>query len=151
MIKIQTKYYGEIEVPEDNEIHFIRQIFGFEEYSDFYLLEMKDLDNFFWLQSKDEGSLAFVVVNPRIFKPDYVLDIDQSDKNLLQADADEDLADLVIVNIPENPSNMTLNLLGPVVINTKKRIAVQAISNRNDYETKYRVFPEEQETKEKLG
>lgn len=145
MIKIQTKYYGEIEAPEDSEIHFIRQIFGFEEYSDYYLIEMKDLENFYWLQSKQEAGLAFVVINPKIFKPDYELEIDQVDLNLLEPESPEDLVNLVIVNIPENPANMTLNLLGPIIINAKKRVAIQAISNRNDYETKYRVFPAENE------
>jgi flagellar assembly factor FliW len=137
---IKTKAYGEIKVVEDSAINFKREILGFENYQYYYLIEMGDLPNFYWLQSKDESELAFIVVNPRLFKADYKLEIDDIDKSLLEIEEGNDLIDFVIVNIPEDINKMTMNLLGPIVINVNKRIAIQGISLNNDYGTKVRIF-----------
>jgi flagellar assembly factor FliW len=75
-----------------------------------------------------------------MFMSGYELKIDESDMKQLQiADGDEVL-DYVIVNIPEDPAKMTMNLLGPLVINATKRFGIQGISNINDYGTKALVF-----------
>lgn len=150
METIKTKAYGEIKVAEDSAIHFKREILGFENNRYYYLIEMGDLPNFYWLQSKDESELAFIVVNPRLFKPDYKLEIDDIDKSILEIDDGNELIDFVIVNIPEDINKMTMNLLGPIVINVNKRIAIQGISLNNDYGTKVRIFNpgDEEETKE---
>ena len=140
MKTIKTKAYGEIQVDDNSEIEFVKPILGFEEYREYYLLEMKDIQQFYWLQSKTDSELAFIVVNPRIFKPDYVLDVEDQDIAELKLENDEEMLDFVIANIPEDPSKMTINLLGPLVFNVNKRLAMQAISNRNDYETKHNVF-----------
>lgn len=137
---IKTKAYGEIKVEEASSIRFKREILGFENQNTYYLIEMGDLPNFFWLQSKEEPSLAFLVVNPRLFKQDYVLNIDNVDLALLEVEEGDELADFAIVNIPEDVHKMTMNLLGPIVINVNKRIAIQAISLNNDYGTKVSVF-----------
>ncbi len=140
METIKTKAYGEIQVEENTEIFFKREILGFEGLKYYYLIEMGDLPNFYWLQSKEEPELAFIVVNPRLFKPDYVLNIDASDLQLLDLEDGEEIVDFVIVNIPEDVTKMTMNLLGPIVINANKRIGIQAISLSNDYGTKVPVF-----------
>jgi flagellar assembly factor FliW len=141
---IKTKAYGEIKVAEDSAIHFKREILGFENSKYYYLIEMGDLPNFYWLQSKDEPELAFIVTNPRLFKQDYQLEIDDIDKSSLEIDEGNELIDFVIVNIPEDINKMTMNLLGPIVINVNKKIAIQGISLNNDYGTKVRVFTSEE-------
>jgi flagellar assembly factor FliW len=139
---IKTKAYGEIRVEEDTVITFKREILGFEDNREFYLIEMGDLPNFYWLQSRENADLAFIVVDPRIFKADYRLQIDETDMSLLEVSpgADSKLVDFAIVNIPDDVNKMTMNLLGPIVINSDKRIAIQAISVNDDYGTKVPVF-----------
>lgn len=142
METIKTKAYGEIRVEEDTVITFKREILGFEDNREFYLIEMGDLPNFYWLQSRENADLAFIVVDPRIFKADYRLQIDETDMSLLEVSpgADSKLVDFAIVNIPDDVNKMTMNLLGPIVINSDKRIAIQAISVNDDYGTKVPVF-----------
>ncbi len=147
MEKIVTKAYGEIEVPENSAIDFVGPILGFEDYHLFYLLEIQDLPGFFWLQSKEETNVAFIVINPRMFMSDYELKIDESDMQQLQISEGDEVLDYVIVNIPEDPAKMTMNILGPLVINATKRFGIQGISNKNEYGTKYLVF----QTKETEG
>ncbi|MEJ5284321.1 MAG: flagellar assembly protein FliW [Brevinematia bacterium] len=149
METIKTKAYGEIQVEKDTEIFFKREILGFEGFKYYYLIEMGDLPNFYWLQSKEEPELAFIVVNPRLFKPDYVLNIDASDLQLLELEDGEEIVDFVIVNIPEDVTKMTMNLLGPIVINANKRIGIQAISLSNDYGTKVPIFTNLESTENK--
>jgi len=145
VVTIKTKAYGEIQVAEDSYIHFKREILGFENYHYYYLIEMRDLPTFYWLQSREEPDLAFIVVNPRLFKPDYMLSIDDIDRDLLEIDENDEIIDFAIVNIPEDINKMTMNLLGPIVINTTKRIAIQAISLNNDYGTKVSLFNPDKE------
>ncbi|NPV01178.1 MAG: flagellar assembly protein FliW [Brevinematales bacterium] len=140
MEKIVTKAYGEIEVPENSAIDFVGPILGFEDYHNYYLLEIQDLPGFYWLQSKEETNVAFIVINPRMFMSGYELKIDESDMKQLQIAEGDEVLDYVIVNIPEDPAKMTMNLLGPLVINATKRFGIQGISNINDYGTKALVF-----------
>lgn len=145
METIKTKAYGEITVEEESAIFFKREILGFENCRYYYLIEMGDLPNFYWLQSKEEPDLAFIVVNPRLFNPNYQLKIDDVDKGMLELGENEEMVDFAIVNIPEDVNKMTMNWLGPIVINAKKRIAIQAISLNNEYGTKVPVFNTEME------
>ncbi len=150
MEAVKTKAYGEIKVAEESFIFFKREILGFESYHYYYLIEMGDLPNFYWLQSKEEPSLAFIVVNPRLFNPDYKLDIDDIDRGLLEVEEGDEVIDFAIVNIPEDAHKMTMNLLGPIVINVKKRLAIQGISLSNEYGTKVPIFNLQAEAPEEV-
>lgn len=73
-MKIDTKYFGEIEIDNDKIIHFENGIMGFEEYKDFTLLYDSEAEKkpfFSWLQCVTEKSLAFPVVNPLNVIKDY--------------------------------------------------------------------------------
>lgn len=143
METIKTKAYGEIQVDPASMITFKREILGFEGFTKYYLIEMGDLPNFYWLQSAEQPELAFVVVNPRLFQEDYKLMLDEIDWGILDVGPNEEVIDLAIVNIPEDIHKMTMNLLGPIVINTNKRIAIQGISMNNSYGTKVPLFTKE--------
>jgi flagellar assembly factor FliW len=43
---------------------------------------------------------------------------------------------------------MSLNLLGPVIINAQKKIALQSISNNSDYGTREMVFQGQEQEEE---
>ncbi|MCX7882871.1 MAG: flagellar assembly protein FliW [Brevinematales bacterium] len=143
METIKTKAYGEIQVDPGSMITFKREILGFEGLTRYYLIEMGDLPNFYWLQSAEEPNLAFVVVNPRLFQEDYKLILDEIDWGLLEIAPQDEVIDFAIVNIPEDIHKMTMNLLGPIVINATKRIAIQGISMHNAYGTKVPLFAKE--------
>ena len=68
--------------------------------------------------------------------------VDQSDLEIIEVKPGDEskLVDFAIVNIPEDVNKMTMNLLGPIIINSEKRVAVQAISLNDDYGTKVPVF-----------
>ena len=73
-MKIQTRYFGEVEIGDEKIVHFDKGLFGFEEYKDYTILY--DIDGeeppfFSWLQSTTEPGLAFPIVNPQRVDEQY--------------------------------------------------------------------------------
>lgn len=142
-MKIETARFGEVDVPEERLIQFVEPILGFEESGSYVLLEHAEDSPFNWLQSAQEPELAFVVTHPKLFNIDYDVSIPDEIVERLSLSAPEDVLILNIVNIPaENPSLMTANLLGPVVINQNQGIAMQVVLHESSYSTKTRLIPD---------
>ena len=138
---IQTKPYGEIEISDRQVIRFAVGIFGFENLHDYALLDTGQ-PPFYWLQSLDDTGLAFIIMNPYVLRPDYLLDIPGEDLEAIDYDTDEDVLVFAIVTIPEDQTKMSANLQGPVVINRVKQLGRQAISLNQDWRTKHYIMEE---------
>ena len=141
-IKIRTKPFGEIEVDEKQVIDFPDGILGFDFIKKFVILDADENTPFKWMQAFSEPDLAFIIIQPVFFSPDYELIIAQGDMDALQADDKESLLVFAIVTIPENASDMTAYLQGPVIINPKKKIGRQVISLSEKYTVKHKILEE---------
>ena len=142
-MQVQTKPYGKIEVDQRQKIYFPAGILGFENLKDYLLLDAAQ-QPFYWLQSLDVPELAFVMINPTIFRQNYlpgVLSSELEEINLTEMDSDNSLI-FAIVTIPEEHSKMTANLQGPVIINRKERTGRQCISTNPDFKTQHYVLEE---------
>ena len=148
-MKIKTKPYGEIEVNEKQKLCFPEGIIGFEGISYYYLIDSRE-GPFYWLQAADYPELAFLLVNPRVFRKDYKLMVKDSDLQSLELEMKEDLLDFAIVTVPEDHSKITANLMGPIVINKKTRVAKQVISENEEYTVKHYMLEEMKQQKEKI-
>ena len=74
-MKMKTRDFGQIEIPESEIYHFTQPLFGFEEYTDFVILHDDEIgENIVWLQSVQEPGLCFILVDPSgmsdIFEPE---------------------------------------------------------------------------------
>ena len=140
-MKIETSRFGSLDLLEDKIIHVPSGLFGFPESKRFTLLEHKKGSPFCWLQSVDNGSLAFVLIDPLLVKPDYEIQISPQDMKELQlADAPDGIQTLVIVNVsPGEKVELTANLLGPIVINVKKKLGKQIILSDNQYSLRHPI------------
>ncbi len=149
MKTINTKAFGTIEVDESQELYFSDGLFGFEKYKKFYLLENPD-SPFVWLQSSEDESVAFIMIQPAQFKFDYELKISAEDYKSIDFDKNQDkLLDFVIVTVPPgNPEGMTANLQGPIIINVQKKLGRQAISSIETYSVKCKILDEMNKNKE---
>lgn len=140
-MKLQTRLFGEIEVTEEKIIRFPKGIIAFDEKTKYTVIENEDKSiPFHWLQSLDDGNLAFVIVNPFVFKKDYEFDIPEKVLEELDLKEKEDVAVFSIVVVPEDIKKMTANLAAPIIINTKNLKARQIIINNNKYSTKHLIF-----------
>ncbi|MFH1251230.1 MAG: flagellar assembly protein FliW [bacterium] len=140
-MKIITTRFGTISVNKNKIIHMPSGMLGFSEKKRFVLFRHKENSPFFWYQSVDEPSLAFVVTSPFLFVPEYSVDADDAAKAMLWNDAVEsDLELYVVANIPKGePDKMTANLIGPILINVKKRQAVQMVISNSPYSHKFPI------------
>ena len=145
MVKVKTREHGEIQIPENSEIVFKKAIFGFEHITEYYLIPLEEPEQFSLLQSKDDENVSFMLTRPRLFLSDYVLDIDDKDAELLEIESHDDVIDYAIITIPEKIEDITMNILGPLVINTKNRYAIQSVSNCPLYSTKCGLFQKNEE------
>jgi flagellar assembly factor FliW len=98
-----------------------------------------------WLQSVDNGALAFVLVDPLLFKPDYKVEIGPEDaKDLGLKNGGNAAQIMAIVNISTRgkdgkPTEITANLLGPIVINVQKRLAKQVVLYDSQYSHRHLI------------
>jgi flagellar assembly factor FliW len=115
---------------------------GFPGMKRFIILDREETRPFYWYQSVDNSDLAFVIMNPRLFKPDYSVDLKSTIKEMSwEMEPKGNLALYVVVNASSDvPEEITANLLGPLVINTKKCEAVQMVIQNSPYSHKHPVF-----------
>lgn len=143
-MEINSKPYGKIEINPEDIIHFEKGLVGFEDLRQFVLLGNAEAEEMLvWLQSVEKPELAFVVIQPRFFKPDYCPRINSEEVEPLGVEKEEDLLMYAIVVIPEDARQMTANLKAPILINVKNNKAKQIILNDDRYEIKTRVLAAE--------
>ena len=138
---IHTKPYGKIDVDERQKLFFPFGILGFENLKNYVLIDAKQ-QPFYWLQSLDVTEIAFVLINPLIFRPDYSIDVPKEELEEIQLDNENDVLVFAIVTIPENQSNMTANLQGPIIINKKIKQGRQAISTNEKWGIRHHILEE---------
>ena len=141
LMKVQTTRFGELEVADDQIYHFPEGLLGFGNVRR-YFIQPHGKGPFQWLQAVEPGSLAFVICDPRVFKPDYRVKISPEDMESLRLASLDAAVVLVIMVVPRDPRQMTANLQGPLVLNPHAKLARQLVLLGDEYTTKYRVFPD---------
>ncbi|HNX76806.1 MAG TPA: flagellar assembly protein FliW [Candidatus Rifleibacterium sp.] len=149
-MKISTSRFGKIEICKDEIISFEEGLLGFGDYHKFVILNTEDGSPFRWLQCVDDGNLAFVIIEPLNFMFEYDVEISDSDQTFVGLERAEDVVLYVIVSIPANPSDMTANLQGPVVINAANHKGRQIISSNSRHSVKVRILDEMEKRAAKL-
>ncbi|HSG99335.1 MAG TPA: flagellar assembly protein FliW [candidate division Zixibacteria bacterium] len=131
--KILTQRFGELEVPESRVISMEKPVLGFEGRREFVIVEARDTEPFAWLQSADDPDLAFLVINPSLFFPDYCIDVNRREVADIGVSEDSTLEIFVIVSVGATAEETTVNLQGPIVINTEVCKAKQLVLANSDY------------------
>ncbi|MBQ8568205.1 MAG: flagellar assembly protein FliW [Oscillospiraceae bacterium] len=147
LIKVKTRDFDEIEIPENEIITFTKGIFAFDEYFKYVLLAPLGENKFpMWLQSIDNENLCFIIFNPLECCPDYKVTLSKDEKTLLALEPGEEqyVEYLVIAVIPEKYSDTTVNLKSPIAVNTLNNRALQVIAPEN-YPIKYPLFVKKEE------
>lgn len=140
-MRVVTKAFGTVEVDPLQKIVFPRGLVGFEKFKDYVILD-SERQPFYWLQSMDVEKIAFVLVNPFLFRTDYELNIDDNELKDIGIESYEDALVFAIVTIPADGSPMTANLQGPLVINRRTRQACQVILGDERWKTKHDIMAE---------
>lgn len=146
-MKLNTRHFGEIEVNEDRIIDFPNGLVAFDDLKKYLLIENEDKRiPFCWLQSLENPDLAFVLINPFLFKKDYSFEFSDENMAELAIRGPEDVAVFSITVIPQDIKKMTANLLAPIIINPRSRKGKQIILQDKHYSTKHFILEEMQKT-----
>ncbi len=118
-------------------ISFPKGLIGFKENKMFDLIWDQKRAPFHLLKAKD-GALSFIILPINEFAPEYQLVPTKEEELLLSVEESDELEYFAIVTIPQDPSLMSANLQGPVLINLSKKMGFQAI--RPDEELRYPIL-----------
>ena len=140
-MEIKTKALGTVTIEEDQIITLAEGFYGFNNYHRFALLDAQQKP-FIWIQSLDDADLAFIAIDPFIFRPDYELDIDDTLLKPLGIESPSDVLVFALVTIPSNGAAITANLQGPLIINKKNKLAMQLVLGGEKWKTKHDIVAE---------
>ena len=141
-MKIVTRDFGEVEIDESTIITVPDGIIGFEGTKRYTLLSPLGEDTFpMWFQAVDDSEPCFVVYDPWQIYPDYEFEIDDEMQTKLGVEDGDSLRLLAVAIVPDDYKKTTINLRGPIIINTHNNVAGQTVLE--DYEFKYPVYSEE--------
>jgi flagellar assembly factor FliW len=142
-MQLNTRHFGQLEIDEKGLIDFPEGLPGFEDVKRFVLLAGVENDSpFQWLQGVDNTDLAFVVIDPKVFKPDYIVDVDDKEVEILEIKDTEKVMVLSIVVVPEDLTMMTANLKAPLLINTENNKGKQIVLDKSDYQIRHYILQE---------
>jgi flagellar assembly factor FliW len=145
-MNLNTSRFGELEIESTDIIEFVHGIPGFEEYKQYVILELED-SPFAYLQSVEKGELAFIVVEPFVFFPQYEFDIPEIALEELRIRSGQEVLIRSIVSAKDKLENATLNLVAPIVINSEQRLGKQVILTNTEYSTRHKVVSKEPDEK----
>jgi flagellar assembly factor FliW len=146
-MKIATSRFGDIEFRDEAILTIPSGIIGFQHSTRYVILDHDREAPFKWLQSLDDPGLAFVIMDPVLFKPDYKPAFEPSDLAELGHPPEGDRIVFVLMTVPAgDPDRITANLRAPVIVNEPTRVGRQIVL-REDLPTRYALFPEAEAVK----
>lgn len=137
---ISTLRFGNLEIPEDKVITMIKPVLGFEQLKEFCIIEREDCEPFLWFQAIKDPSVAFLIINPIVFDADYNVEVNPKELGEIKISDLKKVETYVIVNVPSDPDKMSLNMQGPIIINTENRKAKQLVLVNSNYKVKHYVL-----------
>lgn len=141
-MKVNTTRFGELQVNKEDIINMSEGILGFENLKKFFVVDPGDSTLILWLQSIEDEKIAFPVIEPKIFKPDYTAKLLPSDMNSVELESLSQAKIYSILTIPSDISQMSANLKAPIVINNEKQIARQIVLQDSKLSVKYEMYKE---------
>lgn len=137
---VRTSQFGEIRIDENQVIRFAQGLAGFEDETEYAIVETEEELPFSFLQSARDEQLTFVIMNPFLFFKDYEFQLPQSVQDELEIQSQKEVSVWSVVSIRSNIEDSTCNLLAPIVINVNNKRAKQVILHGSAYKTKHPLF-----------
>lgn len=132
-MKLDTKYFGQVEYDPKDVLHFPKGLFGFEDEQAFLLLPFEGNGTLFSLQSVSTPGLAFVAVDPFALHPEYAPVLQPDELEELEVQESTHLFYYTLCAVKNPVSQSTVNLRCPIAINDEKHKAMQVILEDERY------------------
>jgi flagellar assembly factor FliW len=141
-VKVKTTRFGELEVNPTDLITFSEGLLGFENLKKYFVVDPGDSTLILWLQSTEDEKIAFPIIEPKIFKPDYIAKLLPADLNGLELESLQSAKLYSVLTIPGNVTEMSSNLKAPVVINSAKKVGKQIVLQDSKLSVKHEMYKE---------
>lgn len=139
-MQCRSTRFGVCDVRAESVLTFPSGILGFPDGHRYVILDHDTDAPFKWLQSLDEPGLAFVILDPACFHPGYDVKVPNEALMEVQGKDDEELIISVLLTIPSNdPTGITANLRGPLLMNPRTKLCKQLIL-ADTYPTRFPLF-----------
>src|SRR5690242_13635274 len=112
-VTAKTGRFGQLSIGDNEKIHIAQGLLGFPDLKDFCLVDPGDDTLILWLQSLQDPNIAFPVLEPKVFRPDYTARLSAAELRELSLENVNQSAVFSILTIPEDVSQMTANLKAP--------------------------------------
>ena len=137
-----SKVHGKINYEEKNIITFKKGIPGFSELKKFVIVEMEDYEPFKLLHSLENSEVALIVTSPYEFYEDYEIKLKDETINNLNIKEPCEVMVKSTVTLNSDVKKITMNLQGPIVINTSNNLGEQIIVDNSKYKVKTPLMKE---------
>lgn len=138
---VESRRFGRLELPLDRILFFPQGLYAFEHLRHFALLDIRDAGSpLKWLQSFDDGDIAFLVAPPAQLISGYKPEIPRQEIAPLGLNDPKEAVLLAILTVPGNPREMTANLQAPLVLNPETRVGRQVVLPGDRYSLRHPVF-----------
>lgn len=133
-MEINAHYFGQVSYEANEPIHIINGLIVFESYTEYLPIPFhEDNDSLISLQSLEDETLSFILMNPFGIYPDYAPSLSKQDMEELKAESPEDISYYVISVIRDSVAESTVNLKAPLIVNALNRQAKQVILEQSEY------------------
>jgi len=140
MVTVNTHRFGSLEIPDEKIITMERPVLGFEQLSQFCLVEAPEIAPFMWLQSCEDPAVSFFVVNPALFFPTYRIEVNSKEIAELRIARVESVEVYAIVTLAADPGQISVNLQGPILVNTENNLAKQLVLVNSQYQVRHYIL-----------
>ncbi|MFQ5451503.1 MAG: flagellar assembly protein FliW [Nitrospinaceae bacterium] len=142
---LKTSRFGTLHLQEDEILKFPAGLYGFEQEKEFVRLPFdSNIESpMEWLQSLKTPGLAFVITDPFLYVPYYMVKLTSEEEKQIEYDPSHEILTRAIVTVPQNYLEMTANLVAPLVINLDQKVARQIVLTSMEYDTRHYLLPRE--------
>jgi flagellar assembly factor FliW len=113
---------------------------GFPLAREFVFEPVEGLSPFMRMVCLNQDNLAFIVVPPGRFFPDYTIEVAEADAERLGLKRPEDAVVLVVVTARKG-EEPTANLLGPLVLNPALGRGAQVVQHQSNFDARTPIRP----------
>lgn len=141
-MKVKTTRFGELQVDNNDIINFKDGLLGFENLKQYFIVDPGDSTLILWLQSIEDSAIAFPIIEPKIFKPDYIAKLVPSDLSAVELETLSQAKIYSILTIPSDITAMSANLKAPIIINNNKKVAKQVVLQDSKLVVNFEMYKE---------
>lgn len=126
---------------EEKAFEFEHGLYGFPSVHRYVVTEIPGGGDIFkQMVALDQPGLAFTLVYPFAFFPDYAVEITEADLKHLGAERADQVIVMAIATVPAQFKDTAANLKAPLLFNPHTRKARQVILSDDRYTTRHRLF-----------